>query len=298
MGKTLKGIDISSHQAGIDLTKVPCDFVIIKATQGTNYINPDLERAYKQAKSKNKLIGLYHYASKGGSSNEAKHFIDTVKKIGAIGNAILILDWEGGSNENWGNVSYAHAFLAWVRASTGVTPFIYMSKQTGCRGFDWKAVADYYPLWAAQYANYIETGYQNNPWTDAYSWGAWDTPYIYQYSSAGKLKGWDGHLDLNICYISKELWKDAATPGKRIRYPKNQESSGSIDTSKYPVLKLGNRNLWVKLLQNCLTVRGYSVASDGIFGPLTQQAVILFQIDRSLKTDGIVGQQTWKALVS
>ena len=31
---SMNGIDISSWQTGIDLSKVPCDFVIIKATEG------------------------------------------------------------------------------------------------------------------------------------------------------------------------------------------------------------------------------------------------------------------------
>lgn len=35
----LNGIDISNWQAGIDLSVVPCDFVIAKATQGTSYIS-------------------------------------------------------------------------------------------------------------------------------------------------------------------------------------------------------------------------------------------------------------------
>ena len=33
----LNGIDISNWQKGIDLSKVPCDFVICKATEGTGY---------------------------------------------------------------------------------------------------------------------------------------------------------------------------------------------------------------------------------------------------------------------
>lgn len=46
----LNGIDISGWQKGIDMTKVPGDFVIIKATQGTKYVNDDCDRAYRQAK--------------------------------------------------------------------------------------------------------------------------------------------------------------------------------------------------------------------------------------------------------
>ena len=41
----LNGIDISNWQSGINLAVVPCDFVVIKATEGTGYVNPDYERA-------------------------------------------------------------------------------------------------------------------------------------------------------------------------------------------------------------------------------------------------------------
>jgi len=44
----LNGIDIASYQTGIDLSVVPCDFVIVKATEGTGYVNPDFTRARKK----------------------------------------------------------------------------------------------------------------------------------------------------------------------------------------------------------------------------------------------------------
>lgn len=34
----LNGIDISNWQSGINLAVVPCDFVVIKATEGTGYV--------------------------------------------------------------------------------------------------------------------------------------------------------------------------------------------------------------------------------------------------------------------
>lgn len=46
----LNGIDISNWQSGINLAVVPCDFVVIKATEGTGYVNPDYGRAYRQRK--------------------------------------------------------------------------------------------------------------------------------------------------------------------------------------------------------------------------------------------------------
>ena len=45
---SMNGIDVSGWQKGIDLSKVPADFVIIKATQGTSYVNSDCDRAYQQ----------------------------------------------------------------------------------------------------------------------------------------------------------------------------------------------------------------------------------------------------------
>ena len=47
----MNGIDIASYQAGIDLSVVPCDFVIVKATEGTGYVNPDFTRAYAQLRT-------------------------------------------------------------------------------------------------------------------------------------------------------------------------------------------------------------------------------------------------------
>ena len=39
----MNGIDISRYQKGINLAAVPCDFVIIKATQGTSYVSPEFK---------------------------------------------------------------------------------------------------------------------------------------------------------------------------------------------------------------------------------------------------------------
>ena len=55
----LNGIDISAWQRGIDAASVPSDFVIVKATQGLDYINDDCDRAYQQAKAAGKKLGVY-----------------------------------------------------------------------------------------------------------------------------------------------------------------------------------------------------------------------------------------------
>ncbi|MHB9094845.1 MAG: peptidoglycan-binding domain-containing protein [Eubacteriales bacterium] len=64
-----------------------------------------------------------------------------------------------------------------------------------------------------------------------------------------------------------------------------------------PTLSIGSRGLPVSALQDLLRARGFNPGpSDGIFGPVTQAAVIAFQKNRGLIVDGIVGRQTWTAL--
>lgn len=62
-------------------------------------------------------------------------------------------------------------------------------------------------------------------------------------------------------------------------------------------LRLGSTGPSVKLLQSLLQKIGYNPgATDGIYGRMTQQAVIQYQRDNGLVPDGIVGPATWNSL--
>lgn len=58
-------------------------------------------------------------------------------------------------------------------------------------------------------------------------------------------------------------------------------------------LKLGSRGNDVKTLQSKL-----NLVADGIFGPITEEAVKDFQEKKGLTADGIVDTKTWNKLVS
>ena len=198
----MNGIDISNHQKGINLSKVPADFVIIKATQGVTYTSPSFYTQISEALSLGRFVGVYHYASKGGAIPEAEHFLSIVSPY--IGQVILVLDWEGQDNPNFSNPEYAIAWLKYVEQKTGIRPFIYMSKSV-CRQYASKWDPKY-PLWCAQYANKLPTGYKDAPWTDTKGFGPWPCCQILQYASTGLLSGYLKYLDLDKAYITLAEW--------------------------------------------------------------------------------------------
>lgn len=275
----MNGIDISKWQGDIDLAKVPCDFVIVKATQGTKYVSATFKKQIEQAISLGKYVGVYHYASSGGYKAEAEHFLNTVRDY--LNRAILILDWEGQDNVNFSNPYYAMDWLKYVKDITGITPFIYMSKSV-CRQYNWDSS---YPLWCAQYANKKPTGYQANPWTDTKGFGAWDKCKILQYSSTGRLEGYNDNLDIDKAYMDGDEWLRWAT-GDLLPEPQR------------PILRKGDRNEYVRSWQIYLTSNGYDVGkagADGWFGDDTEKAVMRYQQDHQIEA-GYVGSRTWATL--
>jgi len=70
-----------------------------------------------------------------------------------------------------------------------------------------------------------------------------------------------------------------------------------VKAAETPVLQQGDQYGLVWGAQNRLKQLGlYKGELDGIFGPLTEQAVIQFQRSRGLTEDGIIGSNTWNAL--
>lgn len=61
-------------------------------------------------------------------------------------------------------------------------------------------------------------------------------------------------------------------------------------------LGAGSRGPEVRELQELLNAAGAALATDGIFGPATRDAVVAFQRQRGLAPDGVVGRDTWAAL--
>ena len=278
-------VDIASHQRGINIEALDCDGIIIKATQGSSYVNPYYSDWTQRALARGLMVGASHYATGAGVAAEVEHFLRVVEPY--IGKVLLVLDWEtnpgvSGQNAAFGHNEYADSFLQLLRHRTGATPLIYMSKSV-TRG-DWGATAAEFPLWGAQYASMSRRGWEPNPWTDSSPWGPWESPLLHQYTSRGRIAGYEGDLDLSLADCTTQNWMSLAG---EVRKP---------DISKLPLLKMGSRNKTVKVLQERLNAFGAGLQTDGIFGRLTKAAVMEFQRERGLLVDGIVGPQTWGAL--
>ncbi|WP_353095502.1 cell wall hydrolase [Tissierella praeacuta] len=75
--------------------------------------------------------------------------------------------------------------------------------------------------------------------------------------------------------------------------------SGAFASGNYITLKYCSKGNAVSKLQQQLKSRGYyTIAVDGIYGKLTEKAVINFQKDNKLTIDGIAGKQTQATLNS
>lgn len=198
------GIDISNWQPGIDLAKVKCDFVIVKATEGTDFIDKYCDGFFQKAKKLGKKLGFYHFArpEKNSAEAEADFFYKQTK--GYFGQAIPVLDWESSSKSN---VGWAKRWLDRIYSLTGIKPMIYMSESV-VNAYDWsEVVKGDYGLWVAKYKdnspdyNYDMSNAGSKP---SVKW--WSFYAMWQWTSSGRLDGFSGNLDCNIFYGNKAVW--------------------------------------------------------------------------------------------
>lgn len=201
---SLKGIDISSHQRGLDISRISCDFVIIKATEGKSYVDSSCDKFFQQALSLGKKLGVYHFANnpQNSAEQEANWFINNTR--GYIGKAIPVLDWE---SKDTSNVAWALEWLQRVEQAYGCKPMIYMSESVVNR-HDWSSVvAGNYGLWVAKYRDYNPD--YNYDMSNAGSKPVvkyWSFYAMWQWTSSGRLDGWNGNLDLDEFYGDANSW--------------------------------------------------------------------------------------------
>lgn len=192
----LQFIDLSSHNATSEAGRADAAGVIVKTTQGTGYVNPLADSQYQLAKSKKKLLGIYHYAGGGDPVKEADYFYQHSKNY--FGEAVPALDWEQYQNAAWGNTTWCLKFINRIHELSGVWCLLY----TGLEGIKHNHnLANISGLWFAAYpdnrANWVQPSFN-------YNISPWKVFTLWQFTSSG------GVLDRNFANLSADSWKKIA----------------------------------------------------------------------------------------
>ena len=214
------GVDINtSLQENFDPAIVKNNggsFIIVKISEGLdNSLYTDWKRVVDKALSIGLDVGLYHFITADSYQEQSRTFANTAGgyaqkctlwldfETGVIGNEIRVLDE---THKNG-----AIDFINRVTNMTGNQCGIYMGADTTNK-FDWSAISGKARLWRAQYANYNPMGFTEDFWQDGKPSGAWGSNVaIYQYSSNGRLSGWNAGLDVNYTDFPEGSWLKTLT---------------------------------------------------------------------------------------
>jgi peptidoglycan hydrolase-like protein with peptidoglycan-binding domain len=70
-----------------------------------------------------------------------------------------------------------------------------------------------------------------------------------------------------------------------------------LENWAWPAKKRGDQDQVVRTVQYLLSSQGSSLPPDGVFGELTEAAVSSFQEAQGIDESGVVGNETWEALI-
>lgn len=190
----LNFLDTSNWQGGYSPALTGADAVIVKATEGIEFVDPYCDSIIQQAIASSMPWGFYHFAGDGDAVAEAVHFINNCS--GYFGLGIPVLDWEGNQGVDWVN-----RFVETVHDHTGVWPWIYANPWR----FNQGGVNPNCARWVASYPDVASP-----TWEQAQGWdcpAADGNVVAWQFCSDGAVNGIAGNVDLDLFYGTKEQWK-------------------------------------------------------------------------------------------
>ena len=186
----LKMVDVYSGSPRNFATQAGTDITMVKATQGTYYVNPECDKDYQSAKKAGKLLGIYHYAGGEDPVTEANYFYNQTKNY--VGEAVPALDWESYQNSKFGkDLNWCRKFVDRYHELTGVWCLIYVQQSAINQVAN---CAKDCGLWVAWYASMNWTS-----WTLPdinFSVSPWPTYTIWQFTG--------GDMDRNVVNTTKE----------------------------------------------------------------------------------------------
>lgn len=183
------GIDVSKHQGTIDWAQLKnyskIKFVYIKATEGSDYVDPRYKENIRNARKQGFKVGSYHFLStKSSATTQFQNFIRTANREEQDLLPVIDIEVTG----RWSSQQLRDSlkvFADLVEDYYGCKPLIYTSEKFFTKHLG-RAFADY-PLFIAKYSNI-----QPNI---GYRWIMW------QFSDCGvfkpAVKGNAGEVDLS-----------------------------------------------------------------------------------------------------
>lgn len=200
-------VDVYSGSPRCFATQSGVNITMVKATQGTGYVNPYCDVDYQAAKKAGKLLGFYHYCGGGNPEAEAKYFYKNTKNY--IGEAVPAVDWEAGQNSSWGNTNWVKRFVTEFHRLSGVWPLIYvqasaLNQVANC--------AKDCGLWVASYPSM--------------NWKSWNIPNMkvntYPWATYTVWQFTGDNMDRNLVNTTREGWKKLAKSNSK---PATRKSS-------------------------------------------------------------------------
>lgn len=193
-----KGVDLASHQhpfgSRVDWKQVRLSgysFALIKATEGTGYVNPFFHENRIQARKHALIVGTYHYARPDQSpTRQALHYADTIKchSNGLDMPPVLDLEITGGLSpfllQSWTAV-----FLTTLNIRCGTNTMIYTYPHFWRTAMRNTKLFAFSPLWIADY-----NGGDGPTLPLPGGWKKWT---FWQFSSTGRVPGINAPVDLN-----------------------------------------------------------------------------------------------------
>lgn len=222
---SLKAIDVSNWQKGLDVSKLTADIIIAKATEGTSFIDKYCNGFIQTALDSGKLIGYYHFAKNNNPEAEAQFFWNNTRGYNRKG--VPILDIEDTSIKNWQN--YCERFATEYHRLSGVHPMIYVSAGHLSK-FTKSWLQDKCALWVAgypkPYRSWIRTAcpYKIAPWSLLTGW---------QFTSSFKYGNMN--LDASLFYLEPEAWMKIAGAGEP-RHTQEDTTASESPNSPAPAL--------------------------------------------------------------
>jgi len=135
------GIDVSDNQEGkVDYAKVQVDFAIVRVSDGKSYTDKCYKQHVEGFRGAGIPVGIYHYFRAASDPiQQARRVANTGRELDV---RLICADCEEVDGLSIGNFfKSASAFLQEIKSITSVTPILY-------------ALANFWPVWPAEFANF------------------------------------------------------------------------------------------------------------------------------------------------